>query len=235
MTSVRGKANNPEYYREILAAERLRMVYDVASPRVRRYLQAEVSYVLEHIRPGDLVQDLGCGYGRTMRPFAAKAGFVVGVDISWSSLALGRSYLRRTKNCVLLVMDAAQLAFVDGSFDVSVCIQNGISAFHRDPARLFEESVRVTKRGGVALFSTYAERFWPHRLEWFRKQAKEGLLGEVDEERTGDGIIVCRNGFRATTFSGGQFRSLAAALPVSVEIAEVDGSSLFCVLRKRGS
>lgn len=220
------------YYRDRLHGCQLKRCYDIAPPRVRRYLRAEVEYVLEHIRPGDLVLDLGCGYGRTMRSFAAKAGSVMGIDTSRSSLTYGRSYLGRIKNCSLLEMDAAALAFADSRFDAVVCIQNGISAFHRDPARLFEEAVRVAARGGVVLFSSYAEGFWPHRLDWFRRQAAEGLLGEIDEERTGDGIIVCRDGFRATTFTEGQFRELAAPFPVSAEIAEVDGSSLFCLLKK---
>ena len=91
----------------------------------------------------------------------------------------------------------------------------------------------MAKPGGKVLFSTYAQRFWPHRLEWFRRQAEEGLVGEIDEKRTGDGVIVCRDGFRATTFTEAQFRALALNFPVIVEITEVDRSSLFCVLTKR--
>lgn len=221
------------YYSDKLAAERLKRCYEIASPRIWRYLRAEVDFVLGSVREGDLLLDLGCGYGRTMKAFARKTGFVVGIDTSASSLALGRTCLRRVKNCLLLVMDAAKLAFIDDSFDAVICIQNGISAFHRNPSRLFGESIRVAKSGGVVLFSTYSEKFWPYRLEWFRKQAAEGLLGAIDEEKTGDGVIVCRDGFRATTFSAERFRRLATAFPVTVEIAEVDESSLFCIMTKR--
>ena len=220
------------YYSDRLAAERLKRCYEIAPPRVRRYLRAEVDFALGSVREGDLLLDLGCGYGRTIQDFAHKAGFVVGIDTSSSSLALGRTCLTRVKNCLLLEMDAANLAFLDDSFDVVICIQNGISAFHRDPERLFRESIRAAKPGGKILFSTYARRFWPHRLEWFRRQAEEGLVGEIDEKRTGDGVIVCRDGFRATTFSSDQFRALALNFPVAVEIVEVDESSLFCVMTK---
>jgi 2-polyprenyl-6-hydroxyphenyl methylase/3-demethylubiquinone-9 3-methyltransferase len=220
-------------YLEKLSAEKLKRCYEIAPPRVQQYLRAETEFVLKNIRPGDVVLDLGCGYGRTMRTFAHKAGFVVGIDISCSSLLLGQSYLRLTRNRLLLEMDAAKLAFFEGTFDAVVCIQNGISAFHRDPCRLFQESVRVAKPSGVVLFSTYSEKFWDHRLEWFRKQAEEGLLGEIVEERTGNGVIVCRDGFQASTCTGKQFRDWAAQLPVSFEIIEVDQSSLFCVIGKR--
>jgi 2-polyprenyl-6-hydroxyphenyl methylase/3-demethylubiquinone-9 3-methyltransferase len=219
-------------YLEKLSAEKLKRCYEIAPPRVQQYLRAETEFVLKNIRPGDVVLDLGCGYGRTMRTFARKAGFVVGIDISCSSLLLGQSYLRLTRNKLLLEMDVAKLAFFDGAFDAVVCIQNGISAFHRDPVRLFQESVRVAKPGGVVFFASYSERFWDHRLQWFRLQAEEGLLSEIDEYRTGDGVIVCRDGFRATTFSEKQFCDLASQCLVSFEITEVDQSSLFCVIRK---
>jgi ubiquinone/menaquinone biosynthesis C-methylase UbiE len=220
-------------YYDRLGAERLERCYELAPPRVRQYLRAEMDFVLDNIRPGDAVLDLGCGYGRAMREFARKAGSVVGIDTSRPSLLLGRSFLGSERNCSLLEMDAANLAFLDGSFDAVVCIQNGISAFRRDPLRLFHESIRVVKPAGIVLFSTYSEKFWDDRLEWFRKQADEGLLGEIDEEKTGGGVIVCRDGFRASTFTEDQFLALASACPVGAKTFEVDRSSLFCVLKKQ--
>ena len=53
--------------------------------------------------------------------------------------------------------------------------------------------------GGRALFSSYSPKFWEHRLSWFREQADKGLLGAIDEEKTRDGLIVCRDGFVART------------------------------------
>jgi len=221
------------YYSDKLSAERLKRCYEIAPPRVQQYLRAEIDFVLKNMRLGDVVLDLGCGYGRTTRPLIQKARFVVGVDISSSSLRLAQSRHNLSRSCLFLEMDAANLAFFEGTFDAVVCIQNGISAFHRDPPRLFQESIRVVKPGGIVLFSTYSEKFWDHRLEWFRKQAEEGLLGEIDEERTAAGVIVCRDGFRATTFTEKRFCELAARCPVSFEITEVDQSSLFCVMIKQ--
>ncbi len=130
-------------------------------------------------------------------------------------------------------MDAAHLAFTDNCFDLVVCIQNGISAFHVDQKTLIVESLRVTKPGGKLLFSTYSAKFWNHRLEWFRLQASAGLLGEIDEERTRDGHIICKDGFTATTVSETQFRELTSGLAANIAIIEVDESSLFCEIVKR--
>jgi SAM-dependent methyltransferase len=125
-------------------------------------------------------------------------------------------------------MDAVALAFRDGIFDVVACIQNGISAFKVDQRALVAESIRVARPGGRVLFSSYSERFWRDRLEWFRLQSEHGLLGEIDPEATGDGVIVCKDGFKATTIGPDEFFSLTSGFDVHRRIEEVDESSIFC-------
>ncbi len=220
------------YYDDKLAARRLRRCYEIASPRVRQYLDAEIEYVLSRLEPGDAVLELGCGYGRVLPTLAGKARLVAGVDTSYASLALARGELAGRRNVRLVQADAARLAIRDNCVDVVACVQNGVSAFHADPGELIAEAVRVTKPGGVALFSSYADAFWEERLAWFEAQAAEGLLGEIDYGRTGDGVIACKDGFTATTFGPENFRSLAASLGLTARVEEVDGSSLFCEIVK---
>lgn len=217
-----------EYYREKLAAERLRKVYDLAPPRVRQYLEAEMNFVLDRIRPGDRVLELGCGYGRVLLRLVSKAQCVVGIDTSLDSLLLAHDMLRETPDVFLAQMNAVNLGFRDRMFDVVVCIQNGISAFHIDQRELICESIRVTRPGGTVLFSSYSGKFWDDRLAWFRLQSEAGLLGEINSEKTCDGTIVCRDGFTATTIRPEDFTLLTAGLGVSSRIIEVDNSSLFC-------
>jgi 2-polyprenyl-6-hydroxyphenyl methylase/3-demethylubiquinone-9 3-methyltransferase len=216
------------YYSRKLSAVRLKQVYDIAPPRVKNYLDAELNHVLEKIRPADLVLELGCGYGRVLPRLAEKAGRVIGIDTSLPSLALAQEALATLSNCSLSRMDASTLGFHDQTFDCVVCIQNGISAFHVDQRTLITESVRVARPGGIVLFSSYSNKFWKHRLEWFELQSKSGLLGEIDYERTRNGVITCRDGFTATTVDAGNFRELTANLNADVRIVEIDESSLFC-------
>lgn len=136
--------------------------------------------------------------------------------------------LARAGNCALARMDAARLGFRDGVFDCVVCIQNGISAFRVDERSLMRESVRVTRPGGLALFSSYSDAFWEHRLEWFELQAEEGLVGAIDRERTRDGTIVCADGFTATTVGARRFAALAEELDMRARVGEIDSSSIFC-------
>jgi ubiquinone/menaquinone biosynthesis C-methylase UbiE len=210
----------------------LKRVYDVATPRVRQYLDAEVEHVSGFVRSGDAVLELGCGYGRILPAIAAKTNGVVGIDTSWASLDLARETFASAGNVRLAAADAVKPPFRDAVFDVVACIQNGISAFHVDQRALIAEAVRVTRVGGTVLFSSYSDKFWGDRLEWFELQADAGLLGEIDYEKTGDGTILCKDGFTATTVGPDGFRELTAGLNAEVNITEVDGSSVFCEIKR---
>lgn len=216
------------YYKDKLSADRLKRCYEIATPRVQQYLNAEIDHVLMKIHPGDTVLELGCGYGRVLSRLVHKAGLVIGIDTALDSLFFGWEMLDNISNCQLLNMDAIQLGFHDRIFDLVVCIQNGISAFHVDHRDLLRESIRVTKHGGTILFSTYSNKFWKHRLEWFHLQSDAGLLGEYDREKTRDGVIVYKDGFTAITVQPEQLLSLTEEFDVDAKVMEVDESSLFC-------
>ncbi len=219
------------FYSERLSAERLRRCYEIAPPRVKQYFEAEIAFVASRVCATDTVLELGCGYGRIVKELATKAKAVVGIDSSQSSLQLARQWLGEVSNCQFIHMDAAALGFGDRTFDVVVCVQNGLSAFHVDPHAVIRESIRVTRPGGRVLLSSYSPRFWEHRLEWFQLQAGHGLLGEIDQQATRDGVIVCKDGFHASTVSPDQFLALTAGLDVqSRTVTEVDESSIFCEL-----
>lgn len=217
-----------KYYEDTLSAERLRKCYDIAPPRIKQYLQAELEHVLKLINPGDIVLDLGCGYGRIMPALCKKARLVIGIDTSLKSLDMAKRMLTGFTNCQLFEMNAVKLSFPDKFFNKVVCIQNGISAFHVDQQALIKESVRVTKKGGIVMFSTYSEKFREPRLQWFQLQAQAGLIGEIDCDKTRHSMIVCKDGFTATTVSREQFHKLTADLDAKIKIVEVDKSSLFC-------
>jgi len=216
------------YYSIHLSGERLRECYDVAPPRVRQYLDAEIEFVRSRLSPRDAVLELGCGYGRVAFGLARTAVRVVGIDTAPASIDLARSLAGNESRCEFLVMDALALAFPAAAFDAVVCVQNGVCAFGVDRVALLAEALRVTRPGGRVLLSSYAAAFWPHRLEWFERQAERGLVGEIDREQSGDGVIVCRDGFRAGAMSPRDFTDLCARVGRTASITEVDGSSVLC-------
>jgi 2-polyprenyl-6-hydroxyphenyl methylase/3-demethylubiquinone-9 3-methyltransferase len=219
------------YYARKLSGRRLERCYEVASPRVRQYLEAEIVHALSRLKPTDTVLELGCGYGRVARRLAEVAKRVVGIDTARESLDLARETVPH-HNCEFLEMDALDLRFADGSFDAVACLQNGICAFGVDQGALLEEALRVTRKDGIVLLSSYADGFWEERLAWFEAQAAEGLLGAVDRAASRGGVIVCEDGFRAGRMTPEGFRELCARLGVEGDVTEVDGSSVVCEVRK---
>jgi 2-polyprenyl-6-hydroxyphenyl methylase/3-demethylubiquinone-9 3-methyltransferase len=216
------------YYSNKLAAERLKLCYEIAPPEVKKYLQAEIEHVIDHMTPGGRVIELGCGYGRVLKDLAHLPDLLVGIDISFESLRMAKSLLSGNKNIQLLQMDAGAPALIPNQFDLVFCIQNGISAFNVEKKKLLECAVRLTVPGGKVLFSSYADQFWESRLEWFRLQADQGLIGEIDEQATGEGVIVCKDGFRATTVSSDEFLALVEGVGVSALVQTIADSSVFC-------
>lgn len=216
------------YYSASLNSNRLQKCYAVAPPRVKQFLEAEIAFVLNKIIPDDTVLDLGCGYGRISARLLKKAKNVVGIDISKENILLAKQLFGHAGNCNFYEMNAVELKFDDSIFDLVICVQNGISAFGVDPKTLIKEAIRVTRKAGTVLFSSYSEKFWNERLKWFQIQAEHGLIGEIDTTLTKNGIIACKDGFRAITFSGKDFLELASGFDVHAEIHEVDNSSIFC-------
>jgi len=216
------------YYSDLLNSNRLKKCYEIAPERVKQFLKAEISFVLSRIKHNDKVLDLGCGYGRVALKLLEKAKTIVGIDISKDNIELAMKTFDKHDNCEFFVMDAVDLKFADNTFDMVICVQNGISAFKVDPLKLINESIRVTKKGGTVLLSSYSEKFWSFRLKWFQIQAEHKLIGEIDNNLTKNGIIICKDGFKATSFSGQKFLELASHFNVQTTIHEIDNSSIFC-------
>ena len=218
------------YYAESLNSQKLFQVYNTAIPRIRQYLEAEIDFVRRHLTGREQVLEVGAGYGRIVRALAPSCAGILGMDISPDSVILGREYLKDFPNADMVEMDVHHMHF-DQSFDVTLCLQNALSAMRADD-QVIQNILGLLSPGGTAFFSTYSANFWAWRIAWFQEQADKGLLGELDLEKTKDGVIVCKDGFRATTQTPEEYEAIGRASGLPYEVTEVDGSSLFLVIRK---
>ncbi len=218
------------YYRERLSAERLERCYEIAPKPVRTYLEGEVEEARRMIPPGARVLELGCGTGRVLSGLADTKAELVGIDVSMGSLRFARARAGVRPETKLAAMSAAHLAIADDRFDLVLGLQNALSAFNVPPSAVLAESARVTRPGGRLMFASYAPEFWDERLSWFRLQAEHGLIGPLDESASRDGVIVCRDGFRASTLDGRAFQDLAAPLGLEASLRTINGASLICEL-----
>jgi 2-polyprenyl-6-hydroxyphenyl methylase/3-demethylubiquinone-9 3-methyltransferase len=139
------------YYSEKLAGERLRACYELAPPRAKEYLEAEIEFVAARTSRSTRLLELGCGYGRVLQRLIPKVRTAVGIDTSVESLWMAVPFLAGGPAPCLLAMDASRMGFRDRSFDLTICVQNGISAFAEDQQVLLGEAVRVTRSGGTEI------------------------------------------------------------------------------------
>lgn len=218
------------YYAEKLNSQGLFRVYETTIPRVQQYLDSEITYVKERLSNADSVLELGAGYGRIIKQLAPYCAAITGMDISEESVELGKEYLKDYPNAGMIAMDIHEMSF-DQPFNVVLCLQNGLSAMRGTP-EVIKRILNVIAPGGTVYFSTYSANFWDWRVKWFEEQADKGLLGEIDYSQTKDGVIVCKDGFRATTQTQEDYRKIGERCGHPYEIQEVDGSSLFLIIHK---
>lgn len=220
--------NMSNYYAEKLNSKSLFQVYATKIPRIRQYLDEEIGYVRRRLTGKEKVLEIAAGYGRIVRRLAPYCAAIVGMDISEENVELAQDYLKDCPNASMVCMDARHIRF-DEKFDAVICLQNGLSAIRAKEAEI-DAIIDLLAPGGAAYFSTYSARFWDWRIKWFEEQTEKKLLGELDYGKTKDGVIVCKDGFRATTQTPEDYESIGRRAGLPYEIAEVDGSSLFLIV-----
>lgn len=224
------KKNN--YYAQNLNSQNLFKVYETQIPRIQQYLDEEISFVRDNLTGSERVLELGAGYGRIVKELAGSCKSIVGIDISNESVSLGKEYLKDCPNADMIAMDVHNLNFKE-KFDVILCLQNGLSAMKVTSSNLIEKILDMVESGGKVYFSTYSEKFWDYRVAWFKEQADKGLLGELDLKKTKDGVIICKDGFKAITHTPEDLKKIGDLSGNEYQIKEVDESSVFLIIHKK--
>ncbi|MCL2564732.1 MAG: class I SAM-dependent methyltransferase [Defluviitaleaceae bacterium] len=223
------------YYSKNLNSQKLYDVYQTRYPRVKTYLAEEIAFVKARLQGIEDILELGAGYGRIMKELAPHCKSITGIDISEDNVAFGGDYLQDTPNSKLIVMDAHKISpkVFEAPFDVVLCMQNALSSMKVEPFSYTEKIMSLLAANGRVFISTYSAKFWQHRLEWFLEQAEKGLLGEIDLEKSKDGVIVGKDGFCSVTHSRSELDEIGKSTGCPYEIQEVDESSVFLVITKK--
>jgi ubiquinone/menaquinone biosynthesis C-methylase UbiE len=175
---------------------------DLADVYVDLTAQATRLVDLADIRPGESVLDVGCGPGTAAIAAADRtgpAGHVVGVDLAPNMLAIATERTADQPNVTIREMDAIDLDFADGTFDVVVA--NSVAQF--TGVKSIPEWQRVAEPDGgrVACSLPWGPVFWTelcsahvHRTaEPFRSMMQPRLAAArrpLDPE-----AVRARNGF----------------------------------------
>lgn len=100
------------------------------------------------------ILDVGTGGGNFIaRLISVYTDFteIIGIDTSERAIAAAKKGFEKVEKVDFQVMDGNEMSFEDGTFDM-VILSNSIHHLD-DMNRLFKEMERVTKKGGILLFS----------------------------------------------------------------------------------
>lgn len=148
--------------------------------------ERRIARLLLGLSPGDGVLDVACGVGNFTRDFARTVGvdgLVVGIDVSQTMLtrAVADTRAAGLDQVAYVRGDAAELPFLDQSFDAVCCF----AAFHlfADPMRALDRMTAVLAPGGrIALFTSVRGRSAPVRTVESIVGARSGArMFEQDE------------------------------------------------------
>jgi len=164
------------------------------------------------VREGARILDLGCGWGRVLKPVMDRGGRAVGLDISGSMLKSAREHLaKHGHRPPLLRGDATRLPFRDGSFDqlYSLLVLQHLSK--ENGLEVFREVRRILADGGEA-YIRVPSRFAPENLLFAFLQFVSIHVFRVKDPirmrfyRIGEIRKACRGLFSECTVTAHEFR-----------------------------
>ncbi len=107
-------------------------------------------HLLDQVRAGDRVLDIGCGNGQLTRLAAARARSAIGVDLSGPMLATARARAAEVPNVTFEQGDVQVHPFAEGGFDLAIS-RFGVM-FFADPVAAFGNVRRALSPGGRLAF-----------------------------------------------------------------------------------
>ena len=128
----------------------------------RRTAETSAAYLLPHLRPTDVLLDVGAGPGTITADLATRVAQVVGLDPAPAAVAAAREHVagRGLRNVRIEVGDVHALDAPDGTYDVVHAHQ--VLQHLADPVGALREMRRVCRPGGLVAVrdADYATMTW---------------------------------------------------------------------------
>ena len=137
----------------------------------------------------EMILDAGAGTGQGTKGLMAyyKSSKVVAMDLSLSMLQQIRRKGGVFRKPALLCADAEQLPFLDASFDM---VFSNLMLQWCDPKKVFKESLRILKPGGLLMFSTFGpDTLKELRYSWSKVDESIHVNDFIDMHDLGDDLL----------------------------------------------
>jgi ubiquinone/menaquinone biosynthesis C-methylase UbiE len=173
----------------------------VAEPLTRQCMPSAFAMV-GGIKPGMRIVDIASGPGGLSVAAAEAGAQVLATDISEAMVERADLRLQPYPNCAAQVMDANELALLDGSFDAAFSLFGVVNV--ADWRRALRELARVTRTDGYGCISTWRDPFTVGPLG-FLAEALRVTFPDAPALPLPEGVTVLRSpdAFRAEMTAAG--------------------------------
>ena len=143
--------NNTEFQGYIQQQETWDSVY-----KKNRRLWKGTPYKVEGINNGDLVLEIGCGDGKTLRSPELRSCFLIALDYAPNALYRCRTNRSQGQDIEYVTGDAQSLPFPKESFSFIIAFHCLAHLTKEGRSRSADEIYRVLKNGGTFLFRDFS-------------------------------------------------------------------------------
>lgn len=183
------------------------------------YLHKEETFLLDHIKRGDLVVDIGVGNGRASFYLARKVGLegkVVGIDNNKSMLDIASKETRVFRNIEIYPYDAKKTPFDNNYFDTAVITFNTLGNLEESELySILKESYRIVKPEGLILGTVYSKDAANAQKEQYEKIGLE--VDHIDDNY----VYVNEAEFKGERFSESKLRRILSEVSSSIDIERI--------------
>ncbi|MEK6833128.1 MAG: class I SAM-dependent methyltransferase, partial [Nanoarchaeota archaeon] len=191
-----------------------KMINDQAPELIQEFLDGEIEFISEHIKPNSSILEIGCGYGRLLKIMAKKSKQLVGIDFSNRMVELSKKNLEGKENVDIQLMEADKLTFNDNFFDYVVCLDNSFGNMPKIELDVLKEMKRVCKNGGEIIISVFSENAKDVQRENYERI---GLTNIKDDGKA----IHTAEGFYSRRFAKEELKSLFNNAGLEPEIVKI--------------
>jgi ubiquinone/menaquinone biosynthesis C-methylase UbiE len=210
--------SNIDYWLEVLKS--LPESYKVWFAKEREYLRDKIAL-------DSCVLEIGCGDGRSIFDLLQNTNNITGIDHDDNAVLNATDIFAEETAIRILKADAANLPFLDSSFDFVICMTT-FANFADKKFIVLEEMKRVLKIDGQIIISVFSEDALDERMELYKslgvpiKSVNNGTV--TFDESLGDNI--------SEQFSEKELREIFSKAELSIKEIKKVGIAYLCLLEK---
>jgi len=143
-------------------------VLEAPTPAYQELFDAEKQYLKDNIPHNAFVLDIGCGEGRNMQSILENTSNIYGIDTDSKAVEDAKNRFEGIETVQVVCTSADKLPFKDETFDVVTFLMI-LPNLEDKKVSSVAETVRVLKKDGKMILSTFAETAFDERMKVYKR------------------------------------------------------------------